>query len=86
MYKIEVVYEGFYKNKELFDFSNYSKDSKYYNDAKDLFVSKRKYKTCGVSIKGFVELKSKMYTFITGSFKMDRFFHANKKLFFCSII
>ena len=30
-----------------------------------IVVSKRKYKTCGVPIKGFVELKSKMYTFIT---------------------
>ena len=30
-----------------------------------IVVTKRKYKTCGVPIKGFVELKSKMYTFIT---------------------
>ena len=27
----EKVYEDFYKDKELFDFSKYSRDSKYYN-------------------------------------------------------
>ena len=36
MYKIEAenVYEDFYKDKELFDFSNYPRDSKYYNSTK----------------------------------------------------
>ena len=35
MYKIGVghVYEDFYKDKELFGFSNYPKDLKYYNNA-----------------------------------------------------
>ena len=35
MYKIETenIYEDYHKDKELFDFSNYSKDSKYYNCA-----------------------------------------------------
>ena len=31
--KSENVYEDFFKWKDLFDFSNYSKDSKFYNDA-----------------------------------------------------
>ena len=34
-------------------------------NANNLVVRKMKDDTCGVSIKGFVELKSKMYTFIT---------------------
>ena len=34
--------ENFYEDKELFDFSNYPKDSKYYNTAKNLVVGKRK--------------------------------------------
>ena len=40
MYKIEVenVYEDFYKIKELLDFSNYAKDSKYYNNVNNLVV------------------------------------------------
>ena len=33
--KAENVYEDFYKDKELLNFSNYSKDSKYYNDTKN---------------------------------------------------
>ena len=67
VHKIEVenVYEDFYKNKELFDFSNNPKDSKYYNNENDLVVGKMKDEKCGVPIKGFVGLESKMYTFIT---------------------
>ena len=59
------VYEVFYKDKELFESSNYSKDTKYYNNANNLVVGKTKDETCGVSIKCFVGLKSKTYTVIT---------------------
>ena len=52
MYKI--VYEVFYKDKELFDSTNYSKDIKNYNNAKNLAVGKMKDQTFGVSIKCFV--------------------------------
>ena len=67
VHKIEVenVYEDFYKNKELFDFSNNPKDSKYYNNENNLVVGKMKDEKCDVPIKGFVGLESKMYTFIT---------------------
>ena len=53
MYKIEIenVYEDLYKSKELFDFSNYSKDFKYYNDANNLVVGKMKNEASGVPIK-----------------------------------
>ena len=50
--------------KAEFDFSNYPKDSKYQNGANNLVVSKMKDETSSVPIKGFVGLKSKMYTFI----------------------
>ena len=38
MYKIEAgnVYEDFCKNKDLLGFSNYPKDSKYYNNLNNL--------------------------------------------------
>ena len=38
MYKIaaENVYKDFYKDKTLFDYSNYPKDSKYYNNSNNL--------------------------------------------------
>ena len=67
MCKIETenVCEDLYKDKELFDFSNYSKDSKYYSGATNLIVGKIKEETSGLPIKGFAGLKSKMNIFIT---------------------
>ena len=67
IYKIEVenVYEDFLKDKELFDFCNCPQDSKYCNNAKFSVAGKIKDETCGVPIKAFLALKSKMYTFIT---------------------
>ena len=38
--KTQNVYEGLHKHKELFDFNNYSKDSKYYNCTNNLIVGK----------------------------------------------
>ena len=51
--------------KKLFDFSNYWKDWKFYNNSNNLVVGKMRDETCGVPIKGFVGLKSKIYTLIT---------------------
>ena len=67
MYAIETenVYEDFFTDKDLPDFSKYSKDSKYYNNANNLVVGKMKDETCDTRIKGFVGLKSKMNTFKT---------------------
>ena len=53
------------KIKKLFDFSNYWKDWIFYNNSNNLVVGKMRDETCGVAIKGFVGLKSKMYTLIT---------------------
>ena len=52
MYKVktEDVYKVFSKNEEIFDFSNYSHKSKYYDDSKILVVGKIKYETGGVAI------------------------------------
>ena len=66
MYKIktEEVYEDFSKDKEMFEFSNYSTKSKYYYDSKQLVVGKMKYKTADVAIKGFFWIKAKYYLFL----------------------
>ena len=56
------VYEDFNKDKEVFDFSNYSAKSKYYYDLNKLVVGKMKDETGGVAIKEFVRLKPKMYS------------------------
>ena len=59
--KAEDVYEDFSNNKEMFDLSNYSTKSKYYDNSNKLVVGKMKDKTADVSIEEFVGLKPKMY-------------------------
>ena len=51
--KTEAVYEDFCSSKEMFEFSNYSTKSKYYNDLNKLVIGKMK----DVAIKEFVRLK-----------------------------
>ena len=59
MYKIEAenVYEDFYKNEELFDFSDYPNDSKYYNNSNNLIVVKMKDETCVLACERFCRIK-----------------------------
>ena len=57
--KSEDVYEEFSKDKHLFDFSNVSKDSKFYNNENELVVSKMNVAYKGIPIDKFVGLKSK---------------------------
>ena len=47
----------------MFDFSNYSTKSKYYDDTNKLMVGTMKDETAGVAIKELVGLKPKMYSF-----------------------
>ena len=60
--KSENVYEEFFKQKDLFDFSNYSKDSKFFNETNKKVIGKMKDKFGGVIVNEFVGLKSKMYS------------------------
>ena len=60
--KSENVYEELFKWKDLFDFSNYSKDSKFFNDANKKVIGKMKDEYGGVIIDQFIGLKSKMYS------------------------
>ena len=62
--KTEDAYEDFSSNKEMFDFSNYSTKSKYYDDSSKLIIGKMKDETEGVAIEEFVGLKSKIYSFL----------------------
>ena len=59
--KTEDVFKDFRNNKNMFDFSNYSTKSKYYNNSNKLVVGKMKDETAGVAIKEFVRLKPKIY-------------------------
>ena len=60
--KSEKVYKEFYKWKGLFGFSNYSKDSTFYDDTNKKVIGKMKDEHGGVNIDQFIGLKSKMYS------------------------
>ena len=55
--KSKDVYEEFFKWKDLFDFSNYSKDSKFFNETNKKVIGKMKDEFGGVIIIEFVGLK-----------------------------
>ena len=58
--KTENVYQDFSNDKEMFDLSNYSTKSKYYDNSSKLVVGKMKDETAGVAaIEEFVGLKTK---------------------------
>ena len=58
------VYEQCFKDRELFDFSGYPKDSVYYDDSNKKVLGKMKDEFNGVTINEFVGLKSKMYSLL----------------------
>ena len=60
--KSENIYKEFYKWKDLFGFSNYSKDSTFYDDADKKVIGKMKVEYGDVIIDQFIGLKSKMYS------------------------
>ena len=60
--KSENVYKEFYQWKDLFDFSNYSKDSKFYDGTNKKVIDKMKDEYGGVIIDEYSGLKSKMYS------------------------
>ena len=57
--KSKNVYEEFYKWKDLFDFSNYSKDSKFYGDTNKKVIGKIKDEYGRVIIDEFIGLNKK---------------------------
>ena len=60
--KSENVCEEFFKWKNLFDFSNYLKDSKFFVQTNKNVIGKMEDEFGGVIIDEFVALKSKMYS------------------------
>ena len=59
------VYEQCFKDKHLFDFSGYHKDSIYYCDVNEKVLGKMKDELNGDVIDEFIGLKSKIYSLIT---------------------
>ena len=62
---VDDIYEKVYLDKHLFDFNNYPKDSKFYDDTNMKVIGKMKEEMCGKIVSEFVGLKSKMYSLIT---------------------
>ena len=60
--KSENVYEEFFKHKHLFDFSNYPKDSKFFDETNKKVIGKMKGEFGEVIVEEFVVLKPKMYS------------------------
>ena len=60
--KSENVYEEFFKWKDLFDFSNFPKDPKFFDDTNKKVIGKMKDEFGGVIVEEFVGLKSKMHS------------------------
>ena len=63
--KIKDVYEDFYKDKNLFDFSDYPQHSEFFDPANKNVTGKIKDDFKGKIISEFVGLKSTMYSLIT---------------------
>ena len=63
------VYDQCFKDKHLFDFSGYSKDSVHYCDLNKKVLGKMKDELNGVKTVEFVGLKSKMYSLIASDDK-----------------
>ena len=62
---VDDVYEKVYEDKELFDFSDYSKESKFYDNSNKKVIGEMKDEMSGKVISEFVGLKSKMYSLVT---------------------
>ena len=60
--KSENVCEKFFQWKNLFDFSNYSKDSNFFDETNKNVIGKMEDEFGGVIVIEFVGLKSKMYS------------------------
>ena len=60
--KLENVYQESFKWKDLFDFSNYPKDSKFFDETNKKVIGKMKDEFGGVIVVEFVGLKSKLYS------------------------
>ena len=67
--KSEDVYEGFFKHNYFFDYSNFSKDSKFFDNQNEMILGTMKDECKGILINKFVGLKSNMLCILSESNK-----------------
>ena len=63
--RTDSIHQDMYADKQLFDFSDYEKDSAFYNADNKKVIGKMKDETHGINILEFVGLRPKMYSFTT---------------------
>ena len=63
-FETDDVYEDFYEHKNFFDFSDYPKDSKFFDPVNKKVIGKIKDEVKGKIISEFVGLKSQMYSLV----------------------
>ena len=63
--KTEDIYEDAYSDKDLFDFSDYPVNSKFFDETNKQVIGKMKNEFKGEIIREFAGLKSKMYSLLT---------------------
>ena len=79
--KSDRVYEQCFKDRKLFDFTGYPKESVYYDNLNKKVLGKMKDELNGSKIVEFVGLKSKMYSLISADDKeINKAKGINKKL------
>ena len=73
-YQIQMdnVYEDFYADTHLFDFSGYEKESPFYNDENKKVIGKMKDELNGEIIEEFVGLRVKVYSLKTKKEEMKK--------------
>ena len=64
----------------MFNFSNYSTKSKYYDDSGKLLIGKMKDKTGSITIEEFIGLKPKMYPFLVENNEHKKLKSVNKNI------
>ena len=64
----------------MFDFSNYSTKSKYYDNLNKLVIGKMKVETGGVANEEFIGLKPKMYSCFVDNYKHKKAQGVNKNV------
>ena len=76
------VYEQYFKDRKLFDFSGYPKDSVYYDDTNKKVLGKMRDEFNGIKIDEFVGLKSKMYSLISSNWEANKANRVHQELLF----
>ena len=81
-YEIEAkdVYRDFWNDKYRFDNSDYPESSPYFNKTNKKVIGKFKDEACGIPIKEFVGLRSKMYSYVKDNKKEARTAKGIKKV------